>query len=47
MDHPSKEGGLFVSDLYLKKSCLKYLDISKKNIIFVLKLKKKFPIETD
>lgn len=31
----------------MKKNCLKYLDISKNNVIFVMNLKKMFSIETD
>ena len=33
--------------LLMKKNCLKYLDNSKNNVIFVMNLKKMFSIETD
>lgn len=43
MDHPLKEGGLFISDLYLKNFFFNfmqnYLDFSLFFVIFVLKLK--------
>ena len=56
MNHPSKEGGLFVStpvqnifDIcnYLRKI---YLDFSYKNVIFVLRenwWENSYPVETD